>query len=314
MSDPLYAALDLGSNTFRLILAEADQFGLVYSTKRVFQEIPRLSEGLVQGKPFGEAALKRAWDVLEVFQRIILDAKPQAVLAGATMAARIAVDGKEFLREIEGRFDWQTKLLSGPAEAYLSASGVLSGLDQVPGSAVIFDIGGRSTEFISVHDKTIARTQSLDIGVVGLTEAYIHSDPPTEMELLRVEERVQKILQSADWEDYQEDSVLIGTAGTITTIAAMLLNLAEYSPRQINNSEISGKSIRDLLIKLKGEPLAQRRLMPGLHPGRADVIIAGLILALEILTFFQRKSLIVSDNGLLEGLWLLNARLIPLEL
>jgi exopolyphosphatase/guanosine-5'-triphosphate,3'-diphosphate pyrophosphatase len=134
------------------------------------------------------------------------------------------------------------------------------------------------------------------------------------MDLYKVEEQVQKILQAADWRAYREDSVLIGTAGTVTTIAALLLDLPVYSPEAINNQEIPAKGIKALLGDLAAETLSQRRLRPGLDPGRADVIVPGLVLVLEILAFFQKKTLVVSDNGLLEGIWLLNAGKIPLEL
>jgi exopolyphosphatase/guanosine-5'-triphosphate,3'-diphosphate pyrophosphatase len=314
MSDEIYASVDLGSNTFRLLVAEADETGIIVpGSKKVFQEITRLSEGLVPGEPLGKDALKRSFEAIEKFHEILLVERPIGVLAGATMAARLASDGEEFLKEIERRYGWETKLLSGPVEAYLAASGVLSELEQIPDSALIFDIGGRSTEFISFYENTIMKTQSLDMGVVGLTEDHIKFDPPTEMELVSLDEAVLRTLQEADWRSYRKDSILIGTAGTVTTIAAMILNLTEYSSELVNNLDIPAAKVQELFMKLSKEPLETRKLQPGLHPGRADVIIAGLIMVIQILRYFNQGSLLVSDNGLLEGLFLLSIGVIPLE-
>jgi exopolyphosphatase/guanosine-5'-triphosphate,3'-diphosphate pyrophosphatase len=315
MTDSPLASLDLGSNTFRLLLAEGDgRGGIEPKTKRVFQEIPRLSEGLAPGRPFGKGPLERAWAVLDGFQRIILESKPEAVLAGATMAVRLASDGESFLKDIEDRYGWETKLLSGPVEAYLSASGVLSGLPTVPHTVIVFDIGGGSTEFVYIQDKTILRTKSLDLGVVRLSEGALRSDPPAAKELAVVAERVREALNAPSWDPIESDTVLIGTAGTVTTIAAMLQGLKSYSPEAVNGYEIPLAAVKGLLSSLSREPLAKRAKRAGLPPGRADVIVPGLVLVRGILDFFKKDSFLVSDNGLLEGLWLLNAGCIPVDL
>ena len=125
MPQDLLAALDLGSNTFRLILARMDRNGMVRGSRMVWQEIPRISEGLASGGSLGEAPKARAWEVLEGFQGIIEERSPAAVLAGGTMAFREAADGGSFLTEAGHRFGWKTVVLSGEQEARLSASGVL---------------------------------------------------------------------------------------------------------------------------------------------------------------------------------------------
>ncbi|MDR2404776.1 MAG: hypothetical protein LBE27_00190 [Deltaproteobacteria bacterium] len=314
MSDRIYASVDLGSNTFRLLVAETDNYRrIIPGSKKVFQEVTRLSEGLIPGQPLGKKARKRAFEAIEGFHRILLQERPIGVLAGATMAARLASDGEDFLKEIEERYGWETKLLSGSVEAYLAASGVLSGLPHIPKSALIVDIGGRSTEFISFYSNTIMKTQSLDMGVVGLTEALIKNDPPTNPELLNVEERVRDILSTGDFQNYDPSYTLIGTAGTITTIAAMILKLETYSPDAVNNLDITAERIQELFYRLKILPLDRRKKELGLHPGRADVILSGLVMVLVILSHFKQSSLLVSDNGLLEGLFLLNIGEIPLE-
>ena len=301
------AALDLGSNTFRLMLAEKD--GSLWKGKKVHQEIPRLSERLAHGQKFAPEALDRAWSVLAEFDEIIRDAGVSRVLAGATMAARLAADGPEFMAAVRNRFGWETVILTGEEEARLTATGVLTALEPTPPQSLIFDIGGRSTEFVSAAGRGLKVTRSLPVGVVILTEAFL-SDPIAAGELNLVERAVRELLSGADFSDVAPEALLVGTAGTVTTVAALLLGLNEYDPEAVNNARISAQAVSGLLNTLAGETVAQRIERHGLHPRRADAIVAGLVLVLEIMRYFGRDELVVSDNGLLEGVWLRAAGLI----
>jgi exopolyphosphatase/guanosine-5'-triphosphate,3'-diphosphate pyrophosphatase len=312
MSSPDLAAVDLGSNTFRRLLAQTDQYGHNLVNRRVWQQIPRLSEDLAPGGLLAPGPKKRAWDAVETFNEIIRQNKPQKVLAGATMAFRLAADGEAFLAEIGQRFGWETHLLSGSSEARLSALGVLTGLKPIPPVGLIFDIGGRSTEFILIREGILGLTQSLDMGVVSLTSEYINNDPPASEELDRLERRVHSILQKLDPGFRDPEVQLVGTAGTVTTVAAILMKLADYDSELVNNKVFSLGDIEILLKRLVQMPLKTRQMIPGLHPRRADVISAGLIEVLGIMNFFQKKQLTVSDNSLLEGLWLANKGLVDI--
>ena len=317
MSRQTIAALDMGSNTFRLMLADKSGDALkgpgrvpvespshfFWDNKQVFQHIPRLSERLTNGGHFAPEALERAWEALGDFAGHIREAGADRVLAGATMAARLAADGKEFMAAINKRYGWETVILTGAEEARLTATGTLTGLDPLPPHALIFDIGGRSTEFISSKQSEIIKTRSLSLGVVALTEAHL-SDPAAPGELEAVAEEVRAVLSAADFSDVDPGAVLVGTAGTVTTVAALLLNLKEYRPELVNNARLTGDSISDLLNMLAKETVEERVKNHGLHPRRADAIVAGLVEVMEILNFFGRKELVVSDNGLLEGVWL----------
>lgn len=320
MFSPIIAALDLGSNTFRLMLAEKkaesheNYYGsgklsaqakseVSWAGKRVFQHIPRLSERLTSGGNFAPEALERAWAALEEFDELIKSAGAQKVLAGATMAARLAADGPDFMAEISRRFGWETAILSGDEEARLTASGVLSALAPLPEQGLIFDIGGRSTEFISTSTQKIIKSRSLAMGVVELTEAHL-SDPPKPGELRAVSEAVKKILAEADFSDIGPGAELVGTAGTVTTVASLLLGLKVYDPGLVNNSRLARGSIAELLKTLAQLPLNRRIEQYALHPRRADAIVSGLVIVLEIMDHFERQEILVSDNGLLEGLWL----------
>ncbi|UQZ89344.1 exopolyphosphatase [Deltaproteobacteria bacterium Smac51] len=307
MSSHTIAALDLGSNTFRLMLAGVN--GGDWAGKRVFQHIPRLSESLTDGGRFAPAALTRAWAALEDFHLKIEEAGAVRVLAGATMAARLAADGPDFMDGIKSRFGWETEILPGEEEARLTATGVLTGLEPMPEEALIFDIGGRSTEFISAARGRIRKSRSLAIGVVRLTEAFLN-DPIRSGELEAVAAEVRRVLGGADFSDVPAAPVLVGTAGTVTTVAALLLKLKEYQPELVNNARLERSAIEALLHGLASETIAARVEKYGLHPRRADAIVAGLVLVLEIMDFFGQPWLLVSDNGLLEGIWLKAAGLL----
>jgi exopolyphosphatase/guanosine-5'-triphosphate,3'-diphosphate pyrophosphatase len=310
MSAPIIASLDLGSNTFRLMLA--GNSGAGWKDKRVFQHIPRLSENLTNGGHFAPAALERAWAALDDFAARVRAAGAVKALACATMAARLAADGPAFMAAVRSRYGWEAEIISGDEEARLTAIGVLSELTPLPENALIFDIGGRSTEFVSARGRELVKSRSLDVGVVKLTETFLSdpSAPAVPAELARLAEAAREILNTADFSDAAPGAVLVGTAGTVTTLAAMLLGLREYRPELVDNSRLARAKIIGLLAEVGRLDVAARIERYGLHPRRADAIVAGLALVLEIMSFLGREELVVSDNGLLEGAWLKAAGLI----
>jgi exopolyphosphatase/guanosine-5'-triphosphate,3'-diphosphate pyrophosphatase len=318
MPQKLYGALDLGSNTFRLILARAraDGRGPEPGSKRVWQEIPRISEGLAPGGTFGEIPLARAWKALEGFSGTVRRFRPQRVVAGATMAMRLSSGGRAFLSEANRRFGWDCELLDGTEEARLSALGALNSLDPPPERSVVFDIGGRSTEFIALKGSRVESLKSLPVGVVGLTEDFVRGDPPAPGELEVLEAKVREVLRdapAAPGGEGQGPPELIGTAGTVTTLAAMLLGLKTYSPEKIQGAKVSRGPIEALYRELASEPVSRRASRPGLHPLRADVITGGLALVLGVLDRYASDFLTASDDGLLEGLWMASAGIASLK-
>ncbi len=295
-----YAAMDLGSNTFRLLVAQKDSCGLAQN-KQVFQHIPRLSENLQTGGNFAPEALNRAQKAILDFAEKIKVSGAKKVLAGGTMAFRLSRDGLPFMADLEKKYGWQTKILQGEEEGFYTAQGVLSGLDPLPEDSLIFDIGGRSTEFVAVKGRDIIESRSLDVGVVGLTEEFLHNDPPKASELAQLSKKVRQIISTNHFD--LPRPVLVGTAGTVTTVAAVLLQLKEYKAELVNNAKISWTKISDLLKTLAAIDVQTRIKNYHLPERRADAIIAGLILVLEIMEAFKKNEIVVSDNGLLEGLW-----------
>ncbi|MBU2548331.1 MAG: Ppx/GppA family phosphatase [Proteobacteria bacterium] len=302
---PSLASIDLGSNTVRLLVGRAE--GGRISRRLVRQETTRLGQGLIPGARFRPEALARTWRVLEAFRDETAARGAERVLLGATMAVREAADGPDLLARVERELNFKTVMLTGDQEAALTAAGVLTVLDPVPERAVIFDLGGRSTEFVLVEKGCRARVKSLSLGAVALTEAHLTGDPPGPGEIDSCR-RAAALTLAQDLIDFKERVArpfsLVGTAGTTTTLAAMDQALAVYRPELIDNYRLSRDGLAGLFERLAGMSVLERSRMPGLPADRADVIAGGAAAVLEIMDFFNMNELIVSDAGLLEGLWL----------
>ena len=303
-TDPI-ASIDLGSNTVRLLVA-SDAGGRI-ERHLVRQEATRLGQGLRPGGPLLPDAVRRTWKALEDFGKQLSSLGVERVLLGATMAVREAADGPDFMARIEKDLGFETLILSGSQEAALTAAGVMTGLDPVPDRAVIFDLGGRSTEFILTRKGLVEASESIDLGAVALFEAHLSSDPPTRVQVEACRSAAAGILSrglSGFTAGAGRPLSLVGTAGTTTTLAAMAQRLTVYRPELIDNYRLSRVELGGLFEEMLSRTAAERALMPGLPRDRADIIAAGAAAVIEIMDLFEADKLIVSDAGLLEGIWL----------
>jgi exopolyphosphatase/guanosine-5'-triphosphate,3'-diphosphate pyrophosphatase len=217
------------------------------------------------------------------------------VLAIATSAVRDAENGEAFLGELERSYGFETRLLSGDEEAELTLRGVRTG-GALPAGTVVVDVGGGSTELIG-DDLRV----SLDIGSVRLTERFLRSDPPAADELERAATAVRDLLPDASF------AHAVGVAGTVTTLAA--LELGGYDPEQVHGYRISREAVEAQLQQLAALPLAERRMLPGLEPERAPVIVGGVVVVREALRRYDLAELDVSERDLLTGAALAAAEL-----
>jgi exopolyphosphatase / guanosine-5'-triphosphate,3'-diphosphate pyrophosphatase len=301
------AAIDLGSNTVRLVVASLNHARL---TRHVAcQEVTRLGKALSPGGRFEPAAARRTFDVIERFVRVAKKAGADRILVGATMAVRQASDGTEFMERIAEKLSVETIILSGDLEAEWTALGVMTAVHPRPPELLIFDLGGRSTEFALVNNEQVKKTISLAIGVVELTERYVTADPPLSYEAAGVRQKTRQILSAALNDFYPGPErpspvFLVGTAGTTTTLAAMARKMTTYQPERINNFRLSRSALDEIMKRLLSLTVAERTGLPGLPGDRADIIVAGALVIGEIMDYFNVNHLIVSDAGLLEGIWL----------
>lgn len=294
-------AIDVGSNTLRLLIAQIEGNRVLPVCRD--REMVRLGRNFFPERVIGRQPLDLALKVLERFQRTGAQQGVARFRAAGTGILREASNTRQFIEAVRRTTGIALEILSGDEEARLSALGVRSVFQELPGPACIFDLGGGSVEFTWLKAGRLRRTISLPLGAVGLTERFLISDPPTKKELGTLRKHCLETLQK---KITIKDSrgCLIGTAGTVTTLSAMAQKMTEYDPARINGSVLDRGTLDRLLWELTSIPLAARRKLPGLESGRADIIAAGLMAVQSILDFFDADTLRVSDAGLLEGLLL----------
>jgi exopolyphosphatase/guanosine-5'-triphosphate,3'-diphosphate pyrophosphatase len=293
------ASIDIGSNTLRLLIAEkiGERFRVLFRDR----EIVRLGRNFYPHHLLSAQAMEAAVKVLSRFKIKADKAGATPIIAVGTGVLRGAGNISDFLESVDRETGVSVKILSGPEEALIMAKGVLSVFTSTYGENVIFDVGGGSTEFVVVNNGQIDHCISLPLGIVGLTERFLMSNPPRMNELESLKVHCQNILRK-NLAMNDKINYLIGTAGTVTTLAAMAKKLSDYDPDQINGTVLTKEYLLELSKKILALPFNQRAELTGLETGRADIIGAGILLVLEIMDYFLQESLLVSDAGLLEGL------------
>ncbi|MBZ0160844.1 Ppx/GppA phosphatase family protein [Candidatus Methylomirabilis sp.] len=300
----VYAAIDVGTNTLRLLVADAvsaDRFTILHAE----QTIARLGEGLMPSRRLQDAPSRRSLAVLKRFAETARRFKALHVAAVATSAVREASNREEFIAAVLRESGLRLRVIDGNEEARLTLLGVRHGLRLGSSRVLAMDIGGGSTEFILANGEAIEAIVSTGLGVVKLTEAHLKSDPPTPGELKAVEQVVADRASRLRTElPDLEGTALIGTAGTPTTLAAIDLGLTVYAPDRVDGHRLSMTRTRQLLHALVTRPLAERSKIPPLEPGRADLIVAGTTLVVTVMGVLGYDELMVSDSGLREGILL----------
>jgi exopolyphosphatase / guanosine-5'-triphosphate,3'-diphosphate pyrophosphatase len=291
------AAVDLGTNSTRMLVADVDDGSIHEVVRRL--KITRLGEGVDERKRLLPAPIARVRNVLTDFRREAEQLGAERTLAIATSAVRDAENGEAFLGEVEWSYGFRTRLLSGHEEAQLTFRGV-SAERNLPEETLIVDIGGGSTEFVAGSSAELRFHDSLDLGCVRLTERFLRSDPPTDAELAECADAVGTLLSERIPSDVHPGAA-IGVAGTITSIAALDLGLDGYDPEQVHGHVISAEGARAQLERLASLPLAERRGLPALDPERAPVIVSGAVILAQVLQHFALGSIEASERDILDG-------------
>ncbi len=290
----ILAGIDIGTNTLRLLIADAGSRTLsILHSARI---ITRLGEMLDRTGLLSEAARQRSLRALDTFARDIRRMQPAAVCTVGTSALRSAGNAQEFIEEVRGHTGLEVRVIAGQEEARLTLLGVTRSLNVHP--AVVVDIGGGSTEIVIVSRSV---ETSLPLGAVYLTDRFINRDPPLPGDLKLLRQEIQAILESSRLIPAGPGD-LVGTAGTITTLAAMHQELTTYDPAMITGHILTREAVQKMVLMLSHTPLAERSKIPGLEPGREDIILAGAIVVEEIMMRFGYERMIVSDWGLREGI------------
>jgi exopolyphosphatase / guanosine-5'-triphosphate,3'-diphosphate pyrophosphatase len=291
------AAVDLGTNTTRLLVADVDDDGRVEAVVRR-EAITRLGESVDRRRILLPTAIARVRNVLVDYRREAESLGAERVLAVGTSAVRDADNGEAFLGEVEWSYAFTTRLLSGEQEARLTLDGVASDGPLAPRTLVI-DIGGGSTELVVAGDPEDETRLSTEAGSVRLTERFLHSDPPHGEELAACEAHVRSLLPRLAIDH------AIGVAGTVATAA----KIEREGALSVHGDRLSRERVGELLDRLAALPLAERERVHGLVSARAPVIVAGLVVLHEILVYYDIGELTVSERDLLDGVALAAAEL-----
>ena len=294
-----YATIDVGSNSILLHIAEKDERGHWQAViDRV--EMTRLGEELQATGSLKPEAIDRTARALKDFIALVKKQGVAQVAAVGTMCLRVAKNAGDFLQKVKDECSLTIEVIPGEEEARLSYLAVKSGIGLSEGRLVIFDVGGGSTEFIFAKGEHIERKLSINIGAAGLTEKYLISNPVIKKELAMMLNVVQAAF--ADFELDGKPDTLIGIGGTMTTMGAVLHQLAVYEPDVIQGSVLSLAEIERQMELYRSKTIEERKFIVGLQPKRADVILAGVGIIYTILRKFSVDSATISDRGIRHGL------------
>ncbi len=288
------AVIDIGTNSTRLLIGDAvdkseNQSGInVLKTRLV---TTRLGEGIGSKRCLRQPAINRTIEALLEFKKIIKEHKAETVIAAATSAVRDAENQRDFLDHVKLKTGLEVRVLSGPEEAEMSYSGVVGGLKPDMKNPVVVDIGGGSTEFIWQGFGGI-NLESLRIGAVRMTESNLGLD------------NIKKLMSDVTNRVRSVGSIgLIGVGGTITTLAAVDMELEEYDPARVHGYYITRERVINILNRFEGMTLKERKAVTGLQPQRADIIIAGVQIVLAVLDGLKAEGIVASESDIMYGLF-----------
>jgi len=290
------AAIDLGSNSTRLLIAEilGEEFNILEKS----HVVTKMAEGLEENGFISDDSRKRVIKTLKTFLKQIKKHEVSQVFAVGTAAMRDSINTSEFIDEIKRKIDIEVEVITGQQEGIITSLGVLHFMENLQ-NYLIVDIGGRSTEFI-YEDNNKVISHSIDLGVVTLTEKYFSELPATKEKIIKAE---QEVIEKLNNLKIPNSKLLIGVAGTATSLGSIYLEQDRFDESEVHNIAISQlelinikNTIRDfnepeIIIKFKG-----------VDPKRAKTITSGIVILENIMKRYENSSIIISKNDILEGL------------
>ena len=299
------AAVDCGTNSLRLLLADVDpdRAELADVVRRV--EIVRLGQGVDKTGRLSPEALARTIAVLRDYADIIAGSGARAVRMVATSATRDADNAAEFVRLVKEVLGVAPEVLTGAEEAVLSFTGATAELTAGPdaGPFLVTDIGGGSTEFVLGSPPAPSKAISVNVGCVRMTERHLHGDPPAGQEVAAAIADIDAALDTvAAAVPVQQARTLIGLAGSVTTVAAIALGLPGYDAARIHHARVSAADVHAVTRGLLGQTRTARAAIGVMHPGRVDVIGGGALVLDRLMARFGFGEVLVSEHDILDGM------------
>jgi exopolyphosphatase/guanosine-5'-triphosphate,3'-diphosphate pyrophosphatase len=305
------AAIDCGTNSIRLLIADVDPVRAVLTDVAREMKIVRLGEGVDRTGRLSEAALDRTIGALREYDGLIGRLAPDAVRMVATSATRDAENAQEFVDRVKEVLGVAPEVLTGDEEAFLSFIGATRELadpalpagDGCASPYLVTDIGGGSTEFVLGGPGGVSGTRSVDIGCVRMTERHLHTDPPSAAEVAAATADIDGALTVVAASMPVHDAcTLVGLAGSVTTVAGIALSLDHYDAARIHHARIPAAQVHEVTSRLLGQTRAQRAAIAVMHPGRVDVIGAGALVLDRVVTRFGFSEVLVSEHDILDGI------------
>lgn len=297
------AAIDCGTNSIRLLIAEPDGSGGLNDLQRRL-EVVRLGQGVDASGEFHPDALRRTFAAVDEYAELIkkADVPVDKVHFVATSATRDVQNRDSFFAGVRERLGVVPDVISGETEARLSFIGALSRVAPEGEPVLVMDIGGGSTELITGSaNGDMKSAVSLDIGSVRVTERFLKQHPIADDDLERAIAYLDDLLADSGV-DFASIGTWIGVAGTVTTLAGVYLELDHYDRERVHGAVIPLPALQDLLHRLAGLTVEQIRALPSMHPGRADVITGGALVEARVAARLSVPDLIVSESDILDGI------------
>ncbi|OKK11234.1 exopolyphosphatase [Streptomyces sp. CB02488] len=304
------AAIDCGTNSIRLLVADADPATGEFTELDRRMEIVRLGQGVDRTGRLAPEALERTFAACRRYAAVIKEHGAEKVRFVATSASRDAENRDDFVRGVLDILGVEPEVISGDQEAEFSFAGAtkeLAGRDDLAKPYLVVDIGGGSTEFV-VGDDRVRAARSVDIGCVRMTERHLSRDgvvidPPTRDAADAIRADVAAALDLAGSSvPLTGAGTLVGLAGTVTTVAAIALGLEEYDSAAIHHSRVSLERVREITGRLLSSTHAERAAIGSMHPGRVDVIASGALILLAVMERTGAREVVVSEHDILDGI------------
>jgi exopolyphosphatase/guanosine-5'-triphosphate,3'-diphosphate pyrophosphatase len=304
------AAIDCGTNSLRLLIADIDPDRRTLTDLDRRMEIVRLGQGVDATGRLAPEAVARTLAMLDGYAAAISAAGAKAVRMAATSAVRDAANAAEFVAGVRKILGVDPEVLTGDEEAFLSFTGATAELDGDTGNPrpfLVVDIGGGSTEFVlgssDPEQPGPVAALSVDIGCVRLTERHLRSDPPTPAEIAGATADIDRALDEvAAAVPVKGARTLVGLAGSVTTVAGIALRLPAYDPARTHHARISAARVHEVSTGLLRQSRRERAAIGVMHPGRVDVIGAGALVLDRVMTRFSFAEVLTSEHDILDGI------------
>jgi exopolyphosphatase/guanosine-5'-triphosphate,3'-diphosphate pyrophosphatase len=301
------SSIDIGTNTILMLIADVYPNGEIH-VARDEHFIARLGKGVDEHRRILPDTFERVFQCLSQYKLIHEEARSERILACGTSALRDAVNRDEFIEFIKSRLGFEITVLSGDKEAELTYLGSVSEFLQegFPQSFAVIDIGGGSTELTYGLSGAVTSKRSLDIGSVRLTERFLKTSPPDNSALQEAAEYIRD--HANGFPQLENGTRCIGVAGTLTTLAAIDLQLRVYDRTRVSGHVLSLEAIQKIFVKLKDKRLEEIKAIPQILPQRADIILAGILILCEMMKQIGVDRITASDRGLRYGILMNEAK------